>query len=119
MHTAVFMKDLQMAEFLLKHGASVHISMEKYLEHAESRKEWWIRHYRDDPKKKLCYYGQDVVQPLELAVRERDIAMVRLVLEYGASVDSAPHSFYSTHWDWAQYTSYSSLLMIGAKHSHS
>ena len=91
-----------MAEALLKNGSPVHINLEKYIEHAEATKAWWLRSYRDDEKRKLLNYGEEILQPLEIAVRERDITMVNLLLEYGANVNSAPQSMYNG-WDWREY----------------
>jgi ankyrin repeat protein len=83
-----------MTQLLLGQGAKAHISREDFLEFSDSLNAWWLRSYRDDERQILCYYGQDLLQPVEMAIRERDVAMVKLLLEHGATVDSGPKMFF-------------------------
>ena len=113
-HTAVFNNDHEMTQLLLKEGAKAHISKEDFLEYSDSQNAWWLRSYRDDEKQILCHYGQDLLQPIEMAIRERDLVMAKLLLEHGATADSGPRVFFSS-WQYREYVLECASLMIELK----
>lgn len=112
--TAIFNKDIEMVKLLLEHGATSSITMSEFIKNAESSKAWWLLHNRDDEKKKIVHYGSDVLQPLEMAVGDRNLEMVKLLIEHGASVNSAPRQFYGS-WEWTEYIAFSTKLTIRGK----
>jgi ankyrin repeat protein len=101
-HSAIFNKDIKMAKFLLEHGAGVSITMSDFIKHAESVNAWWLRSNRDAEKSKVVHYGNDILQPLEMAVGDRNLELSQLLVERGANVNLAPRQFYS-NWEWAEY----------------
>jgi ankyrin repeat protein len=101
-HTAVANKDMEMAKYLLEQGSSVQITMAQYFKHCEATRAWWFRNYASDEKKKIVQYGMGVTQPLETAIRHRNIEMVKLLVEFGAEVSAAPSQFYYG-WNWKEY----------------
>lgn len=100
--TAVANGDLELVRLFLDNGASPSISMAQYLKFAESSNAYWYRYYGKDEKKRIVNFGRSVIQPLERAIRNRNLEMVKLLVEYGASVDSAPHWSYND-WDYKEY----------------
>ena len=84
------------------------------MEYSDSQNAWWLRSYRDDEKKMLCYYGQELLQPIEMAIRERDLVMVKLLLEHGATANLGPRVFFSS-WQYREYVLGRTSLTIELK----
>jgi len=99
--TAAANDDMEMLCFLLEHGGEPSITQEQYLKYAEVSKVWWFHSYRNDTMRQLCYFGSEVIQPIERAIGNRNLDMVKLLVQYGANVHSAPCSSYQ-RWEYGR-----------------
>ena len=95
-HTAIFNHDNEMLHLLLRYGSPVSISMDEFLKYSEAKNLYWYRYHKDDEKMLVLHYGQDFIQPLELAVMDQNIEMVQTLIRAGANVNSAPRGIYYT-----------------------
>jgi ankyrin repeat protein len=119
LHWALVNCDIEMSRLLLQNGAHVTISEDDFVKRAEASNQWWFRNKRDNKKVLAIHYGSDVLQPLEVAVEYGNLDLVRLLVQYGANVTSAPRKSYEG-LEWREYvtTTYITDKYLGVNNYH-
>lgn len=97
--SAVKQEDTEMVQFLLEHGAHAQIPFEEIKSYVKKYK---LTTVTDDITQDFGPISASVVQPLELALRKKNMEIIGLLLSHDADVNWIPKGHYHS----SEYTAY-------------
>lgn len=101
-HCAILRRDHDMVKLLLENGAKPEVSLDQYSKYAATFKSQRDPLYPDiQPAANYYNFRSIIIQPLETAMIQKesfnpDLAIVQMLLHYGASVNITPRHTYRT-----------------------